>query len=47
MGSSGPERSFLSDQSPALQEVHIPPTETRSELESVEGGRAAAREGGQ
>lgn len=37
------EFSFLSDQSPVLQEVRIPPTETRSKLERGGGGE----EGGQ
>lgn len=40
------EFSFLSDQSPALQEVHIPPTETSSELEARPGEEGTMRENG-
>lgn len=38
------EFSFLSDQSPVLQEVRIPPTETRSKLERGEGGKKVDNE---
>jgi hypothetical protein len=35
--------SFLSDQSPALQEVRIPPTETSSKFEAAERRRRRRR----